>query len=255
MKATIQKLACLCLGLLLVSIGLAQSNYQAYWVHEDHVIPAKLQEYEQVSKEFVEACNKNNIKDLSFITMATDDFRYAYIGGIENMASLDKNSFAEMQEKMGAEAFGNMMSRMDKCYTDHVDYVLNLDPELSYMPDGMTQMPEAMNYRNNTIYYVSPANYSKANDIAKRFKKLFSEKNSKMHYRVYRSGFGAPATFFLVAIAAKSPAHYETMNAENVQLLGEAGAKLNAELMSIISDMEPMRGYMRPDLSYAPAEK
>ena len=124
MKATIQKLACLCLGLLLVSIGLAQSNYQAYWVHEDHVIPAKLQEYEQVSKEFVEACNKNNIKDLSFITMATDDFRYAYIGGIENMASLDKNSFAEMQEKMGAEAFGNMMSRMDKCYTDHVDYVL-----------------------------------------------------------------------------------------------------------------------------------
>ena len=240
--------------LLCINLGLAQSDYQAFWVHEDHVKPAMLQEYEQVSKEFVEACKKNNISDLSFITMATDDFRYAYIGGIENMAALDKNSFAEMQEKMGMDAFGSMMNRMDKCYTDHIDYVLNLDPELSYMPDGMTQMPEGMNYRSNTLYYVSPENYSKANDVAKRFRALFAEKNSKMHYRVYRSGFGAPATFFLVAIAAQSPAHFETMNAENMQLLGEQGAALNAELMTIISDMEPMRGYMRPDLSYAPTD-
>ncbi len=240
------------IALFFVTItGLAQDKTsQSYWIHEDHVKPSMLAEYEAVCKELVAECKKHGVDETSWLTLATNDFTYAYVGPIDKMADLDENIFATLTKKMGKEAFSNLFARMDKCYSDHVDYVISLDKELSYQPSGINQMPEGQMYRNNVRYYITPENYAKANEIAKKYKKLFAEKGSKMYYRVYRSGFGANGTFFMVAIAAESPEDYERMSMENRKLLGEEGAKLNQELLAVMSKMDVMQGWMRADLSY-----
>ena len=74
-----------------------------------------------------------------------------------------------------------------------------------------------------------------------------------MEYRVYRSGFGAGGTYFMVAIAGKDVLTYENMGAENDKLLGEEGGKVFGQMMKNISKMEEISGSMRPDL--APSAK
>jgi len=239
------------LMLLLSATGFAQDkNYQTFAIHEDYVKPSMIGEYEAICKEMVGHSKKHGVTKTSWMTLSTSEFVYTYVTPLEKMADLDDNIFSELADGMGEEAFGDMFNRMDKYYSDHRDYIITMDKELSYQPTGINQMPEGKMYRNNVKYYVSPENYAKANEIAKKYKKLFSEKGSKMHYRVYRSGFGADGTFFLVAVAAENPAAFEQMQYDNNQLLGAEGAALQQELLSIIDKMETMQGWMRPDLSY-----
>jgi hypothetical protein len=207
-------------------------------------------EYEAICKELIAACKQHGVEEANWIALATNNFTYNYISPIDNMAELDENIFSSLGEKMGEGALTALFNRMDKCYSDHVDYVISLDKELSYQPSGINQMPEGQMYRNNVRYYIAPENYKKANEIAKKYKKLFAEKGSKMYYRVYRSGYGSNGTFFLVAVAAESPEAYERMSAENRKVLGAEGAKLNQELMEVMTKMDVMQGWMRPDLSY-----
>ena len=244
------------LGLLLLwlvipfSFLFGQETIKSYWIHQDNVKPSMVQEYEKVGKELIQLCKDNNFDSPGWIALVTNDFRYSFISPLESMADLDQNSFGDMYNKVGATKMNQIWSRMDKCYTDHVNYVLDLDVGLSYQPGGISQTPAGQNYRKNTIYYVSPENYEKGNEIAKKFLKLHTDKGSKMHYRVYRSGFGANGTYFMVAVAASDPAAYEKMSEENRKLLGAEGQALFQELMSIISGMETTEGWMRPDLAY-----
>jgi len=130
---------------------------------------------------------------------------------------------------------------------------LVLDKKLSYQPGGVNPTPAGKNYRQNWRYHYTPENAKKMNEIAAKFHKLYKEKGSKMHYRLYRSGFGNMGSYFLVAVAAENPSDMDRLTQENRALLGEEGAKLFAELEQLVSKVETVRGYMRPDLSYQPA--
>ena len=226
-------------------------NYQAFWIHQDPVRPSQITEYEAAAKKLSEACKKYNLQGADWNTLATTDFNYFYISPIANFAELDKNSFAPLSDKIGKEAVGKMFSDFDKYYDSHRSYILNLDKKLSYMPDGMTTTPEGKPYRHNTLYHFVPANRAKAAEIAQKFKDLYVKKGVKLHYRVYRNGFGTDDDYFMVAIAADSPEAYEKLRAETNALLGEEGAQLFGELRNIISKVETVEGYMRPDLSYS----
>ena len=123
-----------------------------YWVHEDRVKPSMIMEYEKAATELAENCKKYNIQTLGWITTMTDDHRYLYVSPISSMSDINYDGFKPLQEAMGDEAFGKMFSDMDKCYTAHGDYILHLNEELTYMPDGFTQTPEGENYRR--FYYI-----------------------------------------------------------------------------------------------------
>ena len=239
--------------LLLTTVSSAQEGKQAYSVHVDHVRPSMMVQYENISKELI-AESKKHGANFGWIAMVTDNFDYYYVSPIENMAELDKNPFAPLSEKMGKGELGKLFDRMDKCYDDHVNYTLVLDKDLSYMPDGMTQTPEGQPYRKNTLYYIAPENYGAAEALAKDFKSLYAKKGSKVQYRVYRSGFGADGTYFMVAVAAKNAAEYETMSYENQKMLGKEGEALVGRLFNLISKTESISGSIRSDLSYHPGK-
>ena len=238
---------------LLTAYTRAQSDQmQAYWVHEDHVKPAMVEEYENVGKKLIENLKKYNIPDEQWITAQTADFRYLYVSPLKDMADLDRDIFAGLAEKMGEENMRGLFNEMDKYYTEHFNYVIYLDPELSYMPGGITQTPEGQQYRKFYYLHTTPAMRSDLAKAMKGIKDLYASKGSKVEYRVYRSGFGAPNDFFMVAIAAKDPVTYEQNSVSNQALLGDDAKPAFDNLMDYVTKFEVIPGNMRPDLAYSP---
>jgi hypothetical protein len=221
-----------------------------YWVHQDNVNPSKMMEYEKVSKEFHEACVTHNFQG-QWLTVTMDDFKYSYVSPIENFAELDKRPFADMAKAMG-DNFGDMFDRFDKCYDSHSDYIIILDEELTYMPEGISQMQEGQDYRNYIFIYYKPKNAKALREGMKAVKEMFTAKESKNYYRIYKSGFGNTDNYYMVAMSSKDAIDAATAQKANEEVLGPDRYETFDKVLSNASKWKETTGQIRRDLSYSP---
>jgi len=246
----------LLIALLLFSTIFVQAQdekkVQAYWVHEDRVKPSMIKEYEQVAKDLVASCTEHNVQETSWLTVAQNDNTYLYVSPIENFAEFDKNPFAALGEKMGNEVLGKLFSRFNPCYDAHGDYVIYLHKDLSYMPGGVNPNPEGKYYRKFYYNYVTPENDKNFAENLKKIKDLFTKKNSKMEYRIYKSGFGIMGTYYMVAIAAESGMEFEKNSSENWEAIKDDFGPLLDLMNKYTLSAEEKTGWIRSDLGYAP---
>ncbi len=235
------------------SYGQEEKSYQGYAVHEDVVKPSKMAQYEAVAKEFTELMNKykNEVDGLQYLCASTDDLRYLFVWPIDNMADLDKNPVGEVREKVGAEKFDKIMARMDECYDKHFTYTLTLDKKMSYMPEGISQTQEGMNYREYHYYYTTPSMMKKLADAGMEIKKYHEKNDSGANYRIYRSGMGTSDAFFMVAISAKDPADMAQRQQSMMAKLGPEYQTLLQNALKYSTRYEKQTGWIRPDLSVA----
>lgn len=238
--------------ILCLTFILSQAQNRLFSVHQDNVKPSMVGEYEMAAKAFNDACKEHNLQT-SWIAATTGDLRYMYITEIENMAELDKRPFADMAKAMG-ESFGNLFDRMDKCYDSHSDYLIVMDADFTYMPEGITQTPEGENYRKFYYIYYTPSNQGKIREGMKAIKEMFASKGSKEYYRVYRSGFGTSESYFMVAISSKDEIDSATRSKANDELLGPDRYETFNKVMNYASKFEEYSGAIRPDLAYSPKE-
>ncbi len=251
------KLSLLTIILILMPLVVSsqdENSPQAYWIHEDHVKPSMTDEYEQVSKDLVAACKEHNIQDNMWLTMALNDNSYLYISPIDNMASLDENGFKTLSEKMGADKMGALFDRFNPTYNEHGDYIVYLSENLSYMPGGVSQTIEGQNYRTLYYNYVTPENNKGFVEVLKKMKAAFEKHNSKLNYRVYRSGFGVMGTYYMIAVAAESNLAAAKIGDENWNLMKDDFDPLLKEMSKYTWKMDQKRGWMREDLGYIPAK-
>ena len=226
---------------------------QAYWIHADKVKPSKQGDYEQVNKDFIDACKEHDLKDADWVTARVDDGTYLSISPIEKMADFDKNPLAPLAEKMGEENFSKIFERFNECYDQHSDFIIVLNKDLSYMPDGLTPITEGQDYRKWHFLYVTPSNSQKLRAKIKAIKDLHEKQNSKEYVRIYHSGFGNDEEYYLATISAKDEQSYAKVSDDNEALLGDEGKKLFGEMFALLDRYEVKTGYMRPDLGYAAA--
>ena len=251
MKSTRLNLTALMLIFFLcLSLNAQDDRYQLYLVHEDHVKDGMQSKHDEADKVLLNAAKEHKMKGMSWITFQADDNRVMYLSPIENMADLDNNPFEDLEKKMGKDQFEKLFDGYHDTYSQHGDYILRLDKELSYMPDGITQTPEGQNYRELTYYWIPPGKGEKAEELARSVRELYAKKGSKVHYRVYKSGFGNMGNYFMVAVAAESKEALDKKREENMQLLGEEGEKLFDEIESTVAKMEKVTGHLKPELSY-----
>jgi len=234
----------------IITVTAQSDRYQMYVVHEDHVKDGMMNKHIEADKAILAAAKEHKMKGMDWLTFQAEDNRVMYLSPIENFAELDKNPFEDLKEKMGDEAFEKLFEPFAETYTKHGDYILRLDNELSYMPEGMTQNTDGENYRELVFYHIPPGKDEEAEELAKSFKKLYTDKGSKVHYRVYKSGFGTMDNYYMVAASAKDAAAMEKLRNENMELLGEEGKKLFAELENTMSKRELVKGHIKPELSY-----
>lgn len=231
-----------------------KKEVQAYWIHEDRVKPSMSDEYEQVAKDLVAACKEHNIEGTQWLTMKLNDNSYLYISPINNMADLDKNDFAILGEKMGADKMAALFARFDPTYNEHGDYVVYLHKNLSYMPDGVSQTVEGQNYRTLYYNYVTPENDKGFVETLKKIKASFEKHNSKLHYRVYRTGFGVMGTYYMIAVAAANNLESAKTGDENWNTMKDDFGPLLKEMSNHTWKTNQKRGWMREDLQYIPAK-
>ena len=239
--------------MLLPLLATAQEkNIQAFSVHEDRVKPGMVEEYEQVAKDLVAACKEHNIQGVNWMTVAQDDHTYLYLTPMDKFAELDANPFSELSEKMGEEKIGALFDRFNPCYDEHGDYVIYLKKDLSYQPGGINPNPEGKYYRKFLYDFVSPSGEKEYVAALKEIKAYFEEKNSKMHYRIYSTGFGVMGKYYLIAIAGENPVEFEKLGAENWELIKDGFEPLIKKIRSGILRSDEKTGWMRGDLSYQP---
>ena len=230
------------------------NNVQAFLIHEDRVKPGMTEQYEQVSKDLVAACKEYNIQDTQWLTLALNDNSYVYITPMKNFAEIDKNAFATLNEKMGADKVGELFDRFNPMYDEHGDYVLYLHKDLSYMPGGVSQTVEGQNYRTLYYNYVTPENEKNFEGAMKNLKKTFEKHNSKLNYRIYKTGFGVMGTYYMVAIAGVNELESVKLGDENWTLMKDDFGPLLKELSKYTWKTDEKRGWMRDDLGYMPAK-
>lgn len=240
------------MALLLLCSGLLYAQETSiFWIHEDMVKPSKYAEYEEVAKELVTKATENKMAGPGWMATSTDDFRYYYITPIQSLSDISWEPMMELRDKAGAEAFDAMMGRMNSCYDNHIDYVLDLHPELSYMPDGMSLTTEGKPFRKYFRFTTTPDQMESMLAVMKKIKTFWEDKKSKVHYRIYSSGFGAPESYVMVAMSAKDELDMAQMDAENTETLGEEWGPLVGELLKYTTAYQQLTGRMRPDLSYS----
>lgn len=235
----------LCLG---TSIITAQ---QMFHIHEDIVKPSMSVAYENTIAEIGNLLKENPIEDTQMMVFQSSSNHYFWISPISSMADLDRpNPLVKLAKKAGDDKVWPVVNRLDKCYDTERDYIIILDEKLSYMPNGLTLTPEGENYREHYKIYVTPSNRSVVKEKLENIKAMFSKKNSNMHYRVYKSGFGTEAEYYMVSIAAKDEMHMAEKGKAHEKLMGDAGKQMMFDMFQTVLKMEEMEGSMRPDLAY-----
>ncbi|MUP47220.1 hypothetical protein E0K83_15880 [Gramella sp. BOM4] len=247
MKKYVKKFGFLISLFLSLSLFAQQAN-QAFWVHEDQVKPSMMEDYMKISKNFVEQCKKHQLKDAQWNVAYMNDGTFLSITPIKSLSDIQNMSFEPLREAMGDKEFQKVFEDFDKCYNRHGDYVVVLDAALSYMPDGLSTETPGRDHRVWHRMEVSPQNLAKIRKEMTDLKQVFADKGSKMHYRIYRSGFGNVGNYFVAVISAKDAAEYAKMAEENEKLLGEEGKKAFDEVFQYVDKYEVKQGGMMPDL-------
>jgi hypothetical protein len=120
------------------------------------------------------------------------------------------------------------------------------------MPEGISMTQDGQNYRKWFYIYFTPSNAAKVREGMKAVKDLYTAKDSKEFYRIYRNGFGTSEDFYLVAVSAKDEIDSATKSKENDAVLGPDSWDTFSKVMNYASRFEEYSGEMRPDLAYAP---
>ena len=238
----------------LISFSQDAKDYQAYWIHEDRVKPGMTDEYEQIAKDLVAACKEHNVQETQWLTMSLNDNSYLYITPMQNFAEMDIDVFATLSEKMGADNMSALFERFNTTYDEHGDYVVYLNKGLSYMPGGISQTIEGQNYRTLYYNYVTPEHNKGFVANLKKLKAAFEKHNSKMHYRVYKTGFGVMGTYYMIAVAGESNLESAKRGDENWELMKDDFEPLLKEMSKYTWKTDEKRGWMREDLGYIPAK-
>ena len=238
----------------LISFAQDSKDYQAYWIHEDRVKPEMKEEYEQIAKDLVAACTEHNVQETQWLTMSLNDNSYLYITPMQNFAEMDIDAFATLSEKMGKDKMSALFERFNTTYDEHGDYVVYLNKGLSYMPGGISQTIEGQNYRTLYYNYVTPENNKGFVASLKKLKASFEKHNSKIHYRVYKTGFGVMGTYYMIAVAGESNLESAKRGDENWELMKDDFEPLLKEMSKYTWKTDEKRGWMREDLGYIPAK-
>lgn len=237
--------------LLLAVFGLfapiATHAQNLIYVHDDHVKPGMFSEYSKISKEFAEACKAGNVQNADFTVMRLDNGICRTVARIPNMAALDTNPFAAMEEKMGKEKIADLHARYDKCYDRHNSYLVSYIPDLSY---AAAKPDTGLLYAKFHYMYVKPSQSKTVAEKIKALKEIYAKKKSTEYFDIYHSGIGCDEEFYCAVIWAKDETAYIKQSDDNEKLLGAEGEKIFSEMFTLVDRYEPHSAWEKPELSY-----
>jgi hypothetical protein len=243
--------------LILASSTIAQDSTRLFAIHEDVVIPAMSEKFENATKDFMKALKQNGF-DFSIRSSQTDDYHYLFLTPLKNYGDLDKmnESFDKVIKKMGMGNWRKMMSGFDGVYEYHRDFTAKLDEDLSYKPKNPRLKIDEASFLHWDFYNFYEDNGSKIDKLGKDFKALYNTKEIPNGYDVWMTDIGDPYSTVIVVSWAKDAVDFYTESKKDNEMLGDAANKIwKEEAMPILKHFEHKNGKIRRDLSYIAESK
>ncbi|MEX2234866.1 MAG: hypothetical protein WD824_22070 [Cyclobacteriaceae bacterium] len=213
-------------------------------IHENAVRPPMTKSYIEGIKKLKEACSTHKTK-MSWFTVAFDDNSYAHVLPVEGTASLQTNLFADLEAKIGADAFASLVAPIQEAIDSRMESISIAMPDLSYLDP----LPGE---RYRMILYVIPLEGKEAEmeKVFAEWKKTYESKKATENFHIYRMTSG-PEAGYLISISAKNPADMEAKRAKNYQLVGaDVIASLWDKQVALTKKYYWKRGYFVPELGY-----
>lgn len=230
----------------------AEASSGLFLLHQDHVIPNKLDEYKEVAQQFRTAVEEHKVEGLNMYCSLSEEFVFTYAIPIDNYAALEDNLLAKLADKMGQDKFESMMGGFEGLYSKHLDWVVKLQPDMSYLPKS--QPSEGANYRNWTFVYCKPDKRSEMDQIIKDWVQLYSDNDIQMGWRTYTSVIGPDADMYIVVQWAENPVQMAAMRKEVREKLGDKLSEMQARTTPLYRKRDIQKGWMQEELSYPPPE-
>lgn len=252
MKKSILTLLGLCL--ILVAFQSTTVNAQAdedilMMVSIDKVEMSKIAEYEKAVKNFNAKHQEAKVKSVGWWGNSQENATYVYAVPIDDMASLDNAYWAESAKKLGDATLKNLFKDMNQYVESTQLLIYNMEAELSYMNPNTPY--NGSDYRETTYYQFKAGSAEEVEELAKGYKKLYTDNALSGSFQVYRNLFGNQDEWVVLDFA-KSAKEMAENNAANNKKLGTKGQELQKKMLSLLVSTNVVTGRFRPDLTYFP---
>lgn len=230
-------------GLLLCSF-IAVGQPIQFFAHEDHVKPSMNKSYVEWLKKVKQSYEQHQI-EMSYVTLAQDDNTYYFFSPMESLnVGMIYNGFAEIQTKLGKDAFNKLFEEKGEYIDYHQEFVTELLPQYTHLAPG-----EQDNFRRMMFWFPLDGKMEEVQQICKEVIDLHKSKNSPNGYQTFKTIFGGEPGYVVVTWGADEMDNLSKGKERN-ELLGEEGRKLWDRTMAITKKMYYKTGWFRPDLSY-----
>jgi hypothetical protein len=225
-------------------------------VHEEHVKPSRIAEYEAANRDFQAMVKKNlaAMPNFRYTALQGEDFTWYFVAPIKGFAGMDAISkdFAALAQAEGAR-FADLMKRSGTAMEYWKDWVVMELPTLSYQPATPRLKTEELQFFRYDYYYVMGDKEMEAEAVAAEFAALYKSKNVPNGYRVFKGVAGIETPVIIVESGGKDAADLHAADAKDRAALGEAFEKLIGRAFAITRRFETRNGMLRNDVAVPPA--
>lgn len=221
-------------------------------IHEEMVKPSMLAQYELANADFQKlvAEHKATMPHFRYLAFEGEDHNYLFLAPIADLNGHTAigADFAALAEVAGPR-MADVFARSNAAIESWSEFVIMLDPSLSYQPAQPRITLESTTYRRVDFYHLLPGKEAEADAIARDFLALYKAKNLPNPYQIYKGVLGGEMPTLIVVAAGKDAVDFVQAEAADRAALGETAKALFARALAITRRFETRRYVLRPDLS------
>lgn len=221
------------------------------------VNPAKMADYEKAMKHAMALYKEHKLDVPAIWVSQNENMNYHLVIPIENHGGLDRlwEVFGEIRKSVGKKAVAEMEAMFADTVESNSVFVTKYMANLSYMPEGFEKRSQDWKYFEMLVWYVKNDAYMDAMQLAGEYRDIYAGAGIEEGFAVYMDYVGPDLPVINVMSWAENPMHMRKMEKAHKKALGDAVKPLHEKFLSMTREVETVRGWFRPDLSYMPDEE
>ena len=230
------------------------NQWQFMLVREDKVKPSSLIDYENGLFDMKSFLEENKVEDFFYFTHLREDYTFMHITTIDQLSDLNKGIFEYVKQKVNKPEFELIWSDITASIDSYRYYLIKYSHDLSYVPET-NDWEIGLPFRKWNYYYFKPGTDKEVKAVLAAWRQLYKDSGIKNGFRVFAGSIGLEQPLFVFATWAEDPQGLQINLQENMKLLGDRGAALNAKMLEYVERVESYEGWYLPQYSYNTGQK
>ncbi len=230
------------------------NQHQFMLVREDKVKPSALTAYENGLYDMKNFLEENKVEDFFYFTHLREDYTFMHITTVDKLSDLNHGMFEYIKQKINKPEFELIWSDVTGTIDSYRYYLIKYHHELSYVPET-NDWEIGLPFRKWNYYYFKPGTEKEVAAVLAAWRQLYKDNGIKNGYRVFAGSIGLEQPLFVFGTWAEDPQGLQIDLQENMKLLGERGAALNAKMLEYVERVESYEGWYLPQYSYNTGHK